>query len=141
MTEAINPTIPPSMSQTERNVLRTEYSVEERERMLARMTEIAESFYRAACRVGHHQFIEFAGFLNEYIKICRRMHAEGVDFGTTELSPKDHEMAYIAEKFDCIFGEALMKSETREAFLGALGAKGGWGPKGSASVDSRKEEW
>jgi hypothetical protein len=133
MTEAINTTMPPSMPQTERDVMRTEYSAEERERMLARMAEIAESFYRAACRVGFHQFIEFAGLLNEHIKICKRMHTEGVDFGTTELDPKVHEMAYIAEKIDCIFGEALCKSETREAFLGALAAKGGWG--------SAKEIW
>lgn len=94
--------------------------------MLARMTEIAESFYLAACRVGLHQFIEFAGFLNEYIKICGRMHSEGVDFGTTELDPKIHEMAYIAEKFDCIFGEAFCKPEMREVFMGALASKGGW---------------
>ena len=121
-------TMTTSTPPTDRDLIRTEYSVEERERMLARMSEIAESFYRAAQRVGHHQFIEFAGFMNEYIKVCRRMHAEGVDFGTTDLAPRDYEMAYIAEKFDCIFGEALTKPETREAFLVALGSKGGWQP-------------
>ncbi len=126
MTETINTTLPPSMPQTERDVLRTEYSAEERERMLARMTEIKDSFYYAAQRVGYHQFLEFVGFLSEFIKICRRMHAEGVDFGTMELSAKDYEMAYIAEKFDCIFGDVLCKPEMRGMFMDVLASKGGW---------------
>lgn len=128
MSDAPDMTMTTSTPPTDRDLIRTEYSVEERERMLARMTEIADSFYCAAQRVGHHQFIEFAGFMNEYIKVCRRMHAEGVDFGTTDLAPKNYEMEYIAEKFDCIFGEALMKPEMRAAFMSALASKGGWQP-------------
>jgi len=134
MSDAINMTMTTSTPAavlepvpTDRDVLRSEYSVEERERMLARMTEIKDSFYVAAQRVGHHQFIEFAGFMAEYIKVCARMHAEGVDFGTTELAPKHYEMEYLAEKFDCIFGDALTKLEMRDAFMGVLASKGGWG--------------
>jgi hypothetical protein len=126
MSDAIDMTM--IVPTTERDFVRTEYSPEERERMLARMKEIKDSFYAAAQRVGHHQFIEFAGFMSEYIKICERMHREGRDFGTTELDPKDHEMMYIAEKFDCIFGDALSKPGMRDAFMGALASKGGWQP-------------
>jgi hypothetical protein len=122
------------------NMFRSEYSAEERERMLEGMTEAKDAFYAMAVRVGHHQFIEFAGFMVEYIKICFEMHAAGIDFGTTELAPKVHEMAYIAEKFDCIFGDALVKPEARDAFLGALAAKGGWAVSGSVSGVSCEEE-
>jgi hypothetical protein len=128
MTDAIDMTMTTSALPTDRDLLRTEYSVEERERMLEKMKEVRDSFYCAAVRVGLHQFIEFAGFMGEFIKICETMHKDGVDFGTNDLQPKDYQMAYIAEKFDCIFGEALMQPEMREAFLGALGAKGGWKP-------------
>jgi hypothetical protein len=126
MSDAIDMTMTVSTRPTERDLIRTEYSVDERERMLARMMEIKDSFYAAAQRVGHHQFIEFAGFMAEYIKICARMHRDGVDFGTVELAPKHYEMEYVAEKFDCIFGGGLMEPVVREAFLGVLGAKGGW---------------
>lgn len=111
---------------TEPELLRTGYGSEERERMLARMTEIKDSFYAAAQRVGHHQFLEFAGLMAEYIKACERMHGAGLDFGTTEVDLKAHEAMYVAEKFDCIFGQALANPKTREAFLGVLAVKGGW---------------
>jgi len=121
-------TMTTSVPETDRDLFRTEYSVEERERMLARMKEVRDSFYAAAVRVGLHQFIEFAGFMGEFIKICESMHRDGVDFGTNDLAPKDYQMMYVAEKFDCIFGEALMKPEMREAFIGTLALKGGWKP-------------
>jgi hypothetical protein len=114
---------------TEREFGRTEFAPEERERMLARMTEIKDSFYAAAQRAGHHQFLEFAGLMSEYIKACERMHRAGVDFGTVDVDLKEHEAEYIAEKLDCIFGQALVDKKTRAAFLGALAAKGGWPDK------------
>lgn len=119
-------TMTTSTPPTDRDLICTEYSTEERERMLARMTEIKDSFYVAAQRVGLHQFVEFAGLMNEYIKICETMHKNGIDFGTIDLQPKDYQMAYIGEKFDCIFGEALAKPEMRAAFIGVLASKGGW---------------
>jgi hypothetical protein len=65
--------------------------------------------------------------MNEMIKVCRRMHNEGVDFSTTALALKGYEAEYLAEKFDCIYGDALAESaEAREAFLSSLAKHGGW---------------
>jgi len=126
MTSSSPATDPTETVPTERELLRTGYSPEERGRVLARMREIKDSFYAAAQRAGHHQFLEFAGLMAEYIKACERMHGRGIDFATTELNLEAHEAAYIAEKLDCIFGEALTEPAAREAFLGVLGDKGGW---------------
>jgi hypothetical protein len=105
----------------------TEHSKEEREVMLRKMEQASRTFYGMAVSCGFHQFIEVTGFMNEMIKACRRMHEEGIDFATTSLTLKGHEAAYIAEKFDCIFGDALAESEeAREAFLSSLAAHGGW---------------
>lgn len=97
------------------------YSPEDRERMLAAMEVARDAFYAAAVRIGVHTYVEMAGFMGEFIKMCRDMHEEGVDFGTTPLRAAPHQLAYIAEKFDCIFGEALAEPEARIAFLRALG--------------------
>ena len=56
---------------------RTTYAFEERERMLADMAIAVNRFYESARRIGVHQFIEFAGFMNEAINdlarhACRR---------------------------------------------------------------------
>jgi len=104
----------------------SEHSKEEREVILQKMEQASCVFYGMAASCGFHQFIEVTGFMNEMIKVCRRMHEEGIDFSTTSLALHHYEAAYIAEKFDCIFGDSLSDPETRKAFLSALAAKGGW---------------
>lgn len=85
------------------------------------MEDARDRFYVAAVRIGVHTYVEMAGFMGEFIKMCRDMHEEGIDFGTEPLRAKPHQLAYIAEKFDCIFGEALADPEAKSAFLQALG--------------------
>ena len=94
--------------------------------MLAQMREASAIFYRLAQQTHVHQFLEVTGFLNELIKCYERMHKEGKDFGTEPAQLKPYEMAYIAEKIDCIFGEALAVPANRAAFMDALAEKGGW---------------
>lgn len=96
------------------------------EKAISMMEVTAKIFYANAVTIQVHQFIEFAGFMNEYIKMCRTMHAEGTDFVEVKLQAKDYEMEYIAEKFDCIFGETLQDPKNRAAFLRGLEKKGGW---------------
>jgi hypothetical protein len=103
-----------------------QYSKEEREGMLKQMESASGIFYRLAQQTHVHQFLEVTGFLNELIKAYRGMHEQGKDFGTQPLEMKPHEMAYVAEKLDCIFGEALADKKNREAFMDALAEKGGW---------------
>lgn len=87
--------------------LRTGYSREELEAMLRRMESAADIFYSIA-RSGHHQFVEFTGFIREYIKICRRAMEHGVDFGTAFALPiETYEAGYLGEKFGCIFGDSF----------------------------------
>ncbi len=90
---------------------RLTYTPLEREAMLSMMQHTADLFYKLAQSAGHHQFIEFAGFMNEYIKICRSAHEQNIDFGTASVLPiQDYQAAYIGEKFDCIFGESFRQN-------------------------------
>jgi hypothetical protein len=90
------------------------------------MKKASEVFYSMAVRVNHHQFVEFTGFMNEYIKACERAVRDGKDFRVMDIPFKGYEMEYIAEKFDCIFGEVLLNRDTRQSFFKGLAKKGGW---------------
>lgn len=85
----------------------------ELDRMIEEMQIAANAFYIMARDTNCHPFVEFCGFMNEYIKICKDALAEGVDFSfSTEHSGlpipiKEHQGKYIAEKFGCIFGPAM----------------------------------
>jgi hypothetical protein len=89
------------------------YTREEMEAMLRKMEAASLQFYEAARRTGCHPFIEFTGFMNEYIKICRDSLNQGVEFPRSNthtglaLPMKPHQAEYIAEKFDCIFGPSF----------------------------------
>lgn len=77
---------------------------------LNRMRNVSEDFYMFAVRIGNHPFIEFTGLLNEYIKICQNAHDAGIDFSDcsghtgAELPMKQHNIEYIQQKLECIFG-------------------------------------
>lgn len=98
-----------------------ETSPAERADMLDKMQRTSNAFYAMAVTIGHHQFIEMAGFMNEYIKACREMHARGEDFNGQPLKMAPYEIAYIAEKFDCIFGEAMRAPGNAAVFQKVLG--------------------
>lgn len=86
------------------------YSKDELKEMLLQMRNLSSGFYSGACRIGNHPFIEFCGLMNEYIKMCEEAFDRGEDF--TEFSThrgqhlemKPHNLKYIREKLDCIFG-------------------------------------
>jgi hypothetical protein len=83
---------------------------DQRERMLREMAAASHEFYRRAMLIGCHPFIEFTGLMNEYIKIARRAHLDGIDFSNCHkhsgvgLPMVDFERAYLFEKLDCIYG-------------------------------------
>ena len=76
--------------------------------MLDAMETGAGLFYaHAQGGVKHHQWLEFTGFMREYIKICREALHQGIDF-QEELPPLEgFHASYIAEKLECIFGDQL----------------------------------
>lgn len=77
------------------------------------MQTISDAFYYNARRHQNHAFIEFAGLMNEYIKICRDSLESGIDFTECNihsgkpLAIQPFQAAYLAEKFECIFGASL----------------------------------
>lgn len=72
--------------------------------LLKRMQAVADSYYVLAQSAGHHQFIEFTGFLNEYIKICKMALEKGRDFENNEVEIERYHADYIGDKLGCIFG-------------------------------------
>lgn len=84
--------------------------------MLMEMREAASVFYALSTSIGVHPFIEFTGFMNEYIKICGEALAKGIDFADVsihsggQLPMYTHEAAYLGEKFGCIFATTFHKN-------------------------------
>lgn len=93
----------------------------EREAMLAKMHRAKEGFYFMAVQVGDHAFVEFAGMIGEYIKLCEALHKKGFDFAELAQVSKPYHAHYVGEKIGCIYGGALFKDqELMTAFLAGM---------------------
>lgn len=82
---------------------------------LFKMRLCSKHFYHLAIGVGVHQFVEFAGFINEYINMCEAMMEKGKDFREWAPEMDDHNLDYVFEKFGCIFGPAFTKNPSLAA--------------------------
>lgn len=86
----------------------------EREVALTLMKTTSDVFYASAVRIGNHPFIEFAGLMNEYIKVCEAAHEQGIDFSNCsahtgqQLPLREHHIAYLVEKLQCIYGDDVV---------------------------------
>ncbi len=103
------------------------YTPEQRAEMLRKMSAVASRFYGQAVMTGVHAFIEFNGLMNEFIKVCQRANEKGVDFAAANthssisLPFEDYNVAYLAEKLNCIYGpELLGNDELRRVFISEL---------------------
>lgn len=103
------------------------YNKAEREEILVSMREASSKFYGMAVHTKCHPFIEFTGLLNEFITICQAAHAKGIDFTQSNthtgqaLPIAPHNVAYLAEKLNCIYGPSLLaSSELRSALIRVL---------------------
>jgi hypothetical protein len=82
---------------------------EEREVALKEMQKTSDDFYHRAVSINNHPFIEFAGLMNEYIKMCEIAHEKGIDFSDCnthsgqDLPMEPYHRNYINEKLECIF--------------------------------------
>lgn len=101
----------------------TGYTRDDLTDMIAKMNDVTKSFYAAATQTGCHGFIEFCGLMGEYVKMCEFSLENGIDFATANthnerpLAAAPHQIAYIVEKLDCIFGPAIRSNpETKAAF-------------------------
>lgn len=83
--------------------------------MLRRMRELSDWFYTKVVSIECHPFVEFTGFMNEYVKICEDSMKRGVEFPfatghSGEQKPlqiASHQAKYLGEKFNCILGPAF----------------------------------
>lgn len=74
-----------------------------------------------------HAYIEFCGLLNKYVEVCSRAACLGVDFtvanahSRTPFPVEVHDMRYLGEKLQCIFGPMIAANpEARAALKQAL---------------------
>ena len=89
---------------------------------LYQMEKVAQAFYLDAVHVTPqcHAFIEHAGLLNEFIKICRHTADQpNGDFnnanqhGGEPLLAHGFNIEYLAEKLACIYGPTLVSDEEK----------------------------
>lgn len=111
----------------------SESTLGELRELIAKMRKYNEQFYWTLFGSGigasAHAFIEFCGLQSAYIDVCEAALDSGIDFTQANVHSGGrvplpaHKVAYIAEKFGCIFGHAIGDDhELREIFiLGALG--------------------
>jgi len=102
---------------------------EARAEALRRMRATSNAFYASAAQAGCHAFIEFCGLMNEYIKLCEEAEAAGIDWllantHTGQALPlKSYNVAYLAEKLDCIYGPSIDAAGLRQHFVEAFVGK------------------
>ena len=104
-----------------------EYTKEEMGQMVKDMRDVCSSFYSQAQRIGNHPFIEFCGLMSKYVDLCENAMVKGIQFpfaskhSGNSLPAHGHDIKYLAEKFDCIFGTSLQKPELKTEFFKEMG--------------------
>lgn len=103
------------------------YNKKERKEQVAKMRKVSDAFYGAAANTGVHAFIEFCGLMSKFIDVCERTSQQGVDFNEANthtgqvLAVEEHDVVYLAEKLDCIFGPTLEDPKLRKVFFKRMG--------------------
>lgn len=105
----------------------SDYAPSELAAMIDRMRAVSAAFYRGAVQTNVHGFVEFCGLMNKYIDVCERARLDGIDFtaatvhGEVDLPVERHDIAYLAEKFACIFAPMMFANpEMWGAFKAAV---------------------
>lgn len=91
------------------------YNKEELQAITHKMRATANLTYvmLQSCHV--HAFIEFNGLMQKYVDLCQRAADVGEDFSMYNthndktFEVQEHDVVYLAEKFDCIFGPLFRK--------------------------------
>ncbi len=67
-------------------------------------------FFRAGFASECHAFMEFCGLMGEFANMCKGAVEQGLDFaymnvhGGVALPIKGHQVRYLYEKLECIYG-------------------------------------
>lgn len=97
----------------------------DRIKIINSMSDATDAFYRSALSTKSHTWLELVGFMRELIKIYGGMLDKGIDPLSNSPLPEEHHVIYIAEKLDCIFGDAMRKHpKLAMALANALQDKG-----------------
>ncbi len=81
---------------------------------LDRMEAATDLFSRQAAATDCYAFIEFAGLLREYCKVCRENLARGIDFrelnglSSQRMELQSYQIDYFNEKLNFIFQGLLV---------------------------------
>lgn len=79
-------------------------------RMRVANHSIYATLFRMKFGADCHAFLEFCGLMSKYADLCASAAENGIDFGRanvhtgTSLPMETHDVLYLAEKFECIFG-------------------------------------
>ena len=110
---------------------------EGRQAILARMRAASRTFYGAAFTSGCHAFVEFAGLMNEFIKLCEEAERAGIDWmhasgHVARLPFQPYNIEYLNTKLECIYGVRLEHHP-------AMASKGGKARAAKLSPKRRSE--
>ena len=78
--------------------------------MRVAVTDAYYLFYRRGIGTSCHALLEFNGLMSKYVDLCEAAAAKGIAFpqlnthSGVALPMAGHDVDYLAEKFDCIFG-------------------------------------
>lgn len=111
----------------------TTYTQAELDDIVKNMEAVSERVYwhMFSSNIGGscHAMMEFCGLMSMYVKLCRAASRKGIQFpfinthSGTAIPMELHDVEYLAEKFDCIFG-AFFKANPKAARLFAEKALG-----------------
>lgn len=106
------------------------YSKRELDEIITTMRRVAHDtyalFFSAGMGSSCHAFLEFNGLISKYVDICQNCAKAGIDFtvlnqhSSQALPVADHDINYLVEKLDCIFGPAIRANEQTKAAFAKL---------------------
>lgn len=97
--------------------------------MVEQMRVVITAFYGMAQRTHVHGFLEFCGMMGKYADLCSAAAKLGIDFttanvhGDATIPVQGHDIAYLGEKFECIFTGLLKTPEQKLQFCQAAGLR------------------
>lgn len=104
-----------------------EWSQEDLMKIVAAMREVSnrtyDVFFWGNMGAYAHAFIEFNGLLSKYVDICQRAAEQGIDFTDANVHSgipfpvEEHDMNYLGEKLQCIFGPMINANPRARAAL------------------------
>jgi hypothetical protein len=98
--------------------------------IVERMRTVNSQFYATLFTMNFgtdcHAFLEFCGLTSKYADLCHAAANAGIDFRQTNvhtgnpLPMENHDVVYLAEKFECIFGAFFRDNPDKAKLFASL---------------------